>query len=109
MKQSQRIVKNVVAGGFAVGLGGLLQLAAVVLVARSVSVSDFGIYCLAIGKFQQFTNLGVDKPVIIKDCVLESIAGLILVMGFIHIRPECMMDTVHSYFDHHEIVPIPFF
>ena len=65
--------------------------------------------CLAIGKFQQFTNLGVDKPVIIKDCVLESIAGLILVMGFIHIRPECMMDTVHSYFDHHEIVPIPYF
>ena len=40
MKQSQRIVKNVLAGGFAVGAGGLLQLTAVVLIARSVSVND---------------------------------------------------------------------
>jgi O-antigen/teichoic acid export membrane protein len=53
MKQSQRIVKNVLAGGVAVGLGGLLQLAAIVLVARSVSVSDFGIesFLLAVAVF----------------------------------------------------------
>jgi O-antigen/teichoic acid export membrane protein len=55
MKQSQRIVKNVVAGGFAVSVGGLLQLGAVVLIARSVSVSDFGIYSfiLALAVFFQ--------------------------------------------------------
>jgi O-antigen/teichoic acid export membrane protein len=55
MKQSQRIVKNILAGGVAVGVGGLLQLAAVVLIARSVSVSDFGIYSfiLALAVFFQ--------------------------------------------------------
>ncbi len=55
MKQSQRIVKNILAGGFAVGVGGLLQLAAIVLIARSVSVSDFGIYSfiLALAVFFQ--------------------------------------------------------
>jgi O-antigen/teichoic acid export membrane protein len=60
MKQSQRIVKNVVAGGFAVGLGGLLQLAAVVLVARSVSVSDFGIYSFILA-FAVFFQLLADS------------------------------------------------
>jgi O-antigen/teichoic acid export membrane protein len=59
MKQSQRIVKNVLAGGFAVGAGGLLQLAAVVLVARSVSVNDFGIYSFILA-FAVFFQLLAD-------------------------------------------------
>jgi O-antigen/teichoic acid export membrane protein len=60
MKQSQRIVKNVLAGGVAVGLGGLLQLAAIVLVARSVSVSDFGIYSFILA-FAVFFQLLADS------------------------------------------------
>src|SRR6202158_3796201 len=60
MKQSQRIVKNVLAGGFAVGLGGLLQLAAVVLIARSVSVSEFGIYSFILA-FAVFFHLLADS------------------------------------------------
>jgi O-antigen/teichoic acid export membrane protein len=59
MKQSQRIVKNVLAGGFAVGVGGLLQLAAVVMVARSVSVKDFGIYSFILA-FAVFVQLLAD-------------------------------------------------
>jgi O-antigen/teichoic acid export membrane protein len=59
MKQSQRIVKNVLAGGFAVGVGGLLQLAAVVMVARSVSVNDFGIYSFILA-FAVFVQLLAD-------------------------------------------------
>ncbi len=43
MKQSQRIVKNVFASGLAVGVGGLIQLGAVALVARSVGVKGFGV------------------------------------------------------------------
>jgi polysaccharide transporter, PST family len=60
MKQSQRIVKNVLAGGLAVGIGGLLQLAAVVFVARSVSVSDFGIYSFILA-FAVFFQLLADS------------------------------------------------
>ncbi|MGA7130175.1 MAG: oligosaccharide flippase family protein, partial [Chthoniobacterales bacterium] len=59
MKQSQRIVKNVLAGGFAVGAGGLLQLTAVVLIARSVSVNDFGIYSFILA-FAVFFQLLAD-------------------------------------------------
>jgi len=59
MKQSQRIVKNVLAGGVAVGLGGLLQAAAIVLIARSVSVNDFGIYSFILA-FAVFFQLLAD-------------------------------------------------
>jgi len=44
MKQSQRIAKNVLAGGLAVGLGGVVQLLAVAIIGRSVSPTDFGTY-----------------------------------------------------------------
>jgi O-antigen/teichoic acid export membrane protein len=60
MKQSQRIVKNVLAGGFAVGFGGLLQLAAIAFIARSVSVSDFGIYSFILA-FAVFFQLLADS------------------------------------------------
>ena len=60
MKQSQRIVKNILAGSVAVVLGGLLQLASVVLVARTVSVSDFGIYSFILA-FAVFIQLLADS------------------------------------------------
>jgi PST family polysaccharide transporter len=55
MKQSQRIVKNILAGALGVGLGGLLQLGAIVFIARSVGVTQFGIYSfiLALSMFFQ--------------------------------------------------------
>jgi len=44
MKQSQLIAKNVLAGALSIAVGGVLQLAIVVIVARRVSVADFGIF-----------------------------------------------------------------
>jgi O-antigen/teichoic acid export membrane protein len=44
MKQSQRIVKNAVFGIGAAVIGGLLYLATVLTIARSVSVTEFGKY-----------------------------------------------------------------
>jgi O-antigen/teichoic acid export membrane protein len=60
MKQSQRIVKNVAASGLAVGLGGMIQLAAVALVARSVGVKDFGVYSFILA-FAMFFQLLADS------------------------------------------------
>jgi O-antigen/teichoic acid export membrane protein len=60
MKQSQRIVKNVFASGLAVGLGGLIQLAAVALVARSVGVAQFGVYSFILA-FAMFFQLLADS------------------------------------------------
>ena len=60
MKQSQRIVKNVFADGLAVGLGGVLQLAAVALVARSVGVAQFGTYSFILA-FAMFFQLLADS------------------------------------------------
>jgi O-antigen/teichoic acid export membrane protein len=60
MKQSQRIVKNVLAGSVAACIGGLLQLAAVVLVARTVSVTDFGTYSFILA-FAVFIQLLADS------------------------------------------------
>jgi len=62
MTQSQRIVKNVFAGGLAVGLGGMIQLAAVALVARSVGVAQFGVYSFILAFamfFQQIADMGL--------------------------------------------------
>ncbi len=44
MKGSQRVIKNVLAGGLGTAAGGVLQMAAVVLIARQISIADFGIY-----------------------------------------------------------------
>jgi len=60
MKQSQRIVKNVFASGLAVGLGGMIQLAAVALVARSVGVQQFGVYSFILA-FAMFFQLLADS------------------------------------------------
>ncbi len=62
MKQSQRIVKNVFASGLAVGLGGIIQLAAVAMVARGVGVAQFGVYSFILAFamfFQQLADLGL--------------------------------------------------
>ena len=62
MKQSQRIVKNVFAGGLSVGLGGMIQLAAIALVARSVNVTQFGTYSFIMAFamfFQQIADMGL--------------------------------------------------
>ena len=60
MKQSQRIVKNILAGGIGVGLGGLLQLAALVFIARSVGVAAFGTYSFILA-FAMFFQLLADS------------------------------------------------
>jgi len=62
MKQSQRIVKNVFASGLAVGVGGMIQLAAVAYAARSVGVQQFGVYSFILAFamfFQQLADLGL--------------------------------------------------
>jgi O-antigen/teichoic acid export membrane protein len=60
MKQSQRIVKNILAGAVGVGLGGLLQLGAIVFIARSVGVTQFGIYSFILA-FSMFFQLLADS------------------------------------------------
>jgi O-antigen/teichoic acid export membrane protein len=60
MKQSQRIVKNVLAGGLSVGIGGLIQLAAIGLIAHTVSVSEFGTYSFILA-FALFFQLLADS------------------------------------------------
>ena len=81
MKQSQRIIKNVLAGGIAVGAGGVLQLAAVVFVARSVSVSDFGIYSFILA-FAMFFQLLADSG--LSTILVRELAT----------RPEKMSETL---------------
>ena len=58
MKQSQRIAKNVLAGGISTVLGGAFQLAAVLLIARRVSVAEFGIYSFTLAFAFLMSRLG---------------------------------------------------
>ena len=44
MKQSHLIAKNILASGASTAIAGLLQLAIIIIVARNVSVADFGAY-----------------------------------------------------------------
>src|SRR5438477_6730400 len=55
MKQSQRIVKNAVFGIGAAVIGGLLSLATVLTIARSVSVTEFGKYSFVVA-FAMFVS-----------------------------------------------------
>src|SRR5438067_12156512 len=55
MKQSQRIVKNAVFGIGAAVIGGLLSLATVLTIARSVSVTEFGKYAIVVA-FAMFVS-----------------------------------------------------
>jgi len=56
MKQSQRIVKNAVFGAAAAAVGGGIQLATILFIAKKVSVDEFGKYSwvLAFAMFFQF-------------------------------------------------------
>jgi len=44
LKQSQRIVKNFFASGLSTGLGGFLQLVVILVVARWLTVREFGVF-----------------------------------------------------------------
>jgi len=59
MKQSQRIAKNVLAGGVALAIGGLTQVIAVSLVSRWSTVEDAGVYSYILA-FAMFFQLVAD-------------------------------------------------
>jgi O-antigen/teichoic acid export membrane protein len=90
MKQPQRIVKNLLAGGIAVAGGGVLQLAAVVLIARYLSVSDFGIYSFIIAFalfFQQLVDAGLSnilmRDLAVKPQAMAQVLGAALALLWI--------------------------
>ena len=60
MKPAQRIVKNILATGVSGVVGGLIQLAAIILVARNVSVAEFGVYSFILA-FAMFVWLLADS------------------------------------------------
>ncbi|MGD0076257.1 MAG: flippase [Candidatus Binataceae bacterium] len=74
MKQSQLIVKNLLAGAVAVGIGGLLQTVAIILVARYVSVSLFGTYSfiLAFAMFFQFLADSGVSNILMRDLAVSA-------------------------------------
>ena len=103
MNQSQRIAKNLFAGGISTVLGGLLQLVAVVVIARSVTVSEFGAYSFMMAfafVLERLADGGLNS-ILIRDmavapdqigeilgsaltlCVLYIVAGSILMVAVI--------------------------
>ncbi len=73
MKQSQLITKNILAGGVGTAIGGLVQLAAVLLVARHLSVAEFGIYSfMAAVSFvaQRLADSGISN-ILMRDLAVE--------------------------------------
>ena len=60
MKQSQRIVKNAIFGIGGSGIGGLIYLATVLKIARSVSVTEFGKYSFVLA-FAMFVSNVADS------------------------------------------------
>jgi O-antigen/teichoic acid export membrane protein len=81
MTQSQRIVKNVLAGGLSTALGGLLHLLAILIVARHVSVRDFGSYSFMLAFafiLQRLSDLGVCN-ILMRDMAISprSIGSLL--------------------------------
>ena len=103
MKQSQRIVKNLFAGGISTILGGLLQLAAVAVIARCVTVSEFGAYSFMMAfafVLERLADGGLNS-ILIRDmavapdeigeilggaltlCVLYIVAGTVLMIAII--------------------------
>jgi O-antigen/teichoic acid export membrane protein len=73
MKQSQRIAKNVLAGGISTVLGGAFQLAAVLLIARRVSVAEFGIYSFTLAfafLMSRLGDMGVSN-ILVRDMAVQ--------------------------------------
>ncbi len=67
MKQSQRIVKNAVLGIASAAIGGLVALATVLIIARKVSVVEFGKYSFVLAFalfFQLVADAGLPRMVI---------------------------------------------
>ena len=97
MKQSQRIAKNTLAGSLSISIGGVLQLATAVLIARHVSVAEFGVYSFMIA-FEFFayrlSDCGISN-ILMRDLAVErnkiselsgaalSWAGFILILTFV--------------------------
>jgi O-antigen/teichoic acid export membrane protein len=87
MKQSQRIAKNLLAGGIALAGGGVIQLVAVVLIARYLTVSDFGAYSFIVALvlfFQQLFDSGLSN-ILMRDLAvrphrMKEILGAALVL-----------------------------
>src|ERR1700757_834936 len=46
MRPSQQVAKNLLAGGFGSGMGGVIQFVATILIARQLGLRDFGIYAV---------------------------------------------------------------
>ena len=72
MKSSQRLLKNVLAGGIGTALSGVLQFAAVIILTRKLGLRDFGIYSvLATLAFllSRFADLGT-SAVLLRDLAI---------------------------------------
>lgn len=90
MKQSQRIVKNVFAGGAASVLGGPLQLASTLLAARYLSVADFGAYAFMLAfafVLQRFSDMGISS-ILMRDLAItpkrtRELLGAALSLGWV--------------------------
>ena len=102
MKQSQLIVKNLLAGGVAVGVGGLLQAFAIVLIARYVSVSLFGTYSfiLAFAMFFQFvadsgvSNILMRDLAVNRDRMAEILGGALALAWLLSIGAGILMGAL---------------
>jgi O-antigen/teichoic acid export membrane protein len=73
MMQSQRIVKNVLAGGISTAIGGLLQVVAILLIARHLSVAEFGIYSFMAAfafALQRLADLGTSN-ILMRDMAVK--------------------------------------
>jgi len=117
MNESQRILKNVFAGGVGNMIGGALQFAAMVLLARKLGVSNFGTYSLLATMaflLNRFADLGTSS-ILVRDLAVDpagtaerlssalSLAWLLVVMfslaftGCVHFvskREELQVATV---------------
>lgn len=73
MKQSERIAKNVLAGGLSTALGGALQLAAILLIAKRLSVAEFGVYSFMMAfafVMSRVGDMGISN-ILVRDMAVE--------------------------------------
>src|SRR5205809_3503317 len=82
VKQSQRIVKNAICGIGGSAIGGLIYLATVLKIARSVSVTEFGKYSFVLA-FAMFVSNVADSglPRLLTRAVARSREELLPVAG----------------------------
>ena len=59
-----------------------------------------------IGERKQLANFTIHFLVVVVNCVLELVAGLVEAMSWIHIIPKRMVNSVYAHFHHHKIIPI---